>query len=195
MNELGIKIKLARKAKGFSQEKLSDTAQINLRTLQRIEKGETNPYGDTLLRISKALEIPIEELMDYGLEQNVGYIRAMHFAALSLVIFPLGNIILPLIMWLIKKNKIKNISFFAKNLLNFQITWTIIVSLPYLWKLINMIFSINLPTPSQILSPFTVLMLYFAILFLINIIYILSVGIILSDKLKNYFPVAIRLLK
>lgn len=41
--ELAQKIKELRTRKGLSQEKLAETAQINLRTVQRIEAGETEP--------------------------------------------------------------------------------------------------------------------------------------------------------
>jgi transcriptional regulator with XRE-family HTH domain len=43
METIGDKILEIRKRKGLTQEELSDLAKINLRTLQRIEKGETGP--------------------------------------------------------------------------------------------------------------------------------------------------------
>jgi transcriptional regulator with XRE-family HTH domain len=64
MNKLGEKIAAIRKSKGFSQEKLAEDANINLRTLQRIEKGQTRPHGETLKRICQVLELPIEEVAD-----------------------------------------------------------------------------------------------------------------------------------
>ena len=66
MNALGIKILEIRKRKGFSQEELSDLAKINLRTLQRIEKGETVPHGNTLKNLCQVLELNIEDILDYG---------------------------------------------------------------------------------------------------------------------------------
>jgi len=62
MSKLGEKISAIRKTKGLSQEKLAEDASINLRTLQRIEKGETRPHGETLKRICKALDVPVEEI-------------------------------------------------------------------------------------------------------------------------------------
>lgn len=195
MNELGIKIASIRKAKGLSQEKLSEEASINLRTLQRIEKGETNPHGDTLRRIADALGIPIEELMSYGALQNLGYIKAMHFSVLTFIVLPLGNIILPLIMWLVRKNNVQNLSFFAKNLLNFQITWTIIACIPYYWWIVNFFFKPNVSIQFHLITPWTFLILFFGFMFLINIIYTFIVGISVSDKLKNWYPVAIRFIR
>lgn len=48
MNPIGDKIFEIRKRKGLSQVELSDLSKINLRTLQRIEKGVTVPHGSTL---------------------------------------------------------------------------------------------------------------------------------------------------
>jgi transcriptional regulator with XRE-family HTH domain len=60
--ELGKKIKELRLRSGVSQEELAEISQLSLRTIQRIENGETEPRGDSLKRISKALHINIEEL-------------------------------------------------------------------------------------------------------------------------------------
>jgi uncharacterized Tic20 family protein len=195
MEKPGQKIALARKAKGLSQEKLSDEAKINLRTLQRIEKGETNPHGDTILRISKALNIPIEDLMNYGAEENTAYIKSMHFSALIFLFFPTGNILLPLILWLTRKNDIQNISFFAKNLINFQITWTIMVGLPFIWIFVCKLFNLNFSTTSTLISPFFFIVFYLMFYYLFNILYLIIVGILITKNTKNYFPIAIRFIR
>lgn len=51
-----------------------------------------------------------------------------HIAALSLFIgIPLGNIIGPLIIYLIKKDEFEFVKDQGKEVLNFQITWTLIL--------------------------------------------------------------------
>lgn len=42
-----------RKRKGLTQNELSELANINLRTLQRVENGETSPKGNTLKSLLK----------------------------------------------------------------------------------------------------------------------------------------------
>ncbi len=195
MNDLGQKISAVRKSKGLTQEKLADRAQINLRTLQRIEKGRTTPHGETLKRIADALEIPVEELVDHGPNSNVGYIKAMHFSALTFVFLPLGNIILPLILWLVRKSNVRNIDFFAKNLLNFQITWTIVFALPYIWYALNLFFDFNISMGNTYLKPWTVLITHVFGLYILNIIYVLVVAIVLREKTKNYFPIALKFIR
>ena len=51
-----------RKRLGLSQEELAEAAQLNLRTIQRLEKGETLPRGFTLQALAHALALPIETL-------------------------------------------------------------------------------------------------------------------------------------
>ena len=48
-----------------------------------------------------------------------------HFSALCIFIFPFGNILAPLIIWLIKKEEMSFVEDQAKEVLNFQISMTI----------------------------------------------------------------------
>ena len=66
MKEVGSKIKEIRKSKGLSQEELADTAKVNLRTIQRIENNVNNPSGKTLNLLCDALNIGIDEIVEYG---------------------------------------------------------------------------------------------------------------------------------
>ena len=48
MERLGKRLKELRNRKGLSQEQLAEDSCLSLRTIQRIEKNETVPRGDTL---------------------------------------------------------------------------------------------------------------------------------------------------
>ena len=198
MNQLSQQIFQARKNQGISQEQLAEKSKINLRTLQRIEKGETTPYGDTLKKISDAPNIPIEDLVNYGFVEDYAYIKAMHFSTLVFVVLPLGNIILPVILWLVKKNQIKDLSYYAKKLINFEITWSICIFLP-VTIIVALFFAgvkINLPE-EQGFPKFTmmVLPLLFLLFSFLNFIYLIIVGILIKDSRHNYFPIAIPFLR
>ena len=62
--ELARRIKELRNRKGFSQEELSEKSGLSLRTIQRIENGETEPRGDSLKRLSVAFEVNPDDLID-----------------------------------------------------------------------------------------------------------------------------------
>ena len=60
---IGSKITEIRKLKGISQYKLAKQVMMEQSNLARIEKGLTNPTIKTLLKISDALEINLEEVI------------------------------------------------------------------------------------------------------------------------------------
>lgn len=126
MNEIGKKIKEVRKKKGLSQEELSESAKVNLRTIQRIENNESEPRGKTLNLICEVLDINVEEILDYGKQTDKSYLTIFHLTVLTFLAIPVGNIIIPLIMWMNKKDKIIGLKTIGANLLNFQIVWSIL---------------------------------------------------------------------
>ncbi|MGE9311984.1 helix-turn-helix domain-containing protein [Niabella sp. CJ426] len=60
--ELSKKIVLARKKQGLTQEELASLAQVTVRTIQRIESGESIPRSFTIKALARALETNFEEL-------------------------------------------------------------------------------------------------------------------------------------
>jgi|SRR5690554_1162096 transcriptional regulator with XRE-family HTH domain len=64
--KLAQAVKQLRKIKGLSQEVLASKSELSLRTVQRLEKGETDPTGDTLNRISAVFDLSPEELLEWN---------------------------------------------------------------------------------------------------------------------------------
>jgi transcriptional regulator with XRE-family HTH domain len=127
MKNIGTKIKDIRKRKGYSQEELAEFAKVNLRTIQRIESGESEPRGTTLNLICSALGITTEAIFDYGKQENNHFLVLFHLSVLAFIFIPLGNIILPLILFFSKKEKIQNLNVLGANVLSFQIIWTVLM--------------------------------------------------------------------
>lgn len=123
---LSQKITALRQAKGWSQELLAENAGINLRTLQRIENGHSSPRGDTLRRLSKALETELEVLFDASLADDIGSLRLLHLSVMSFPIVPLGNLIFPAILWITRRDKVKHLYAHGQNVLNFQLIITFV---------------------------------------------------------------------
>lgn len=188
METLGTKISKIRKQKGMSQEELSDLSKINLRTLQRIEKDENEPRGNTLKQICEVLKINIEELVDYGKVQDNNYLIFLHLSIISNIIIPLGNIILPLILWLNKKNSIIEVNNQGKNILNFQILFSIITNPILIIIVLGYIMHLSL-------GMISIFLIYYSFSFL-NICYSIYIAIkIKSNPIKQYYPNPIRFLK
>lgn len=123
--ELAKRIKEQRSRRGFSQDELAIASQLNLRTIQRIESGETEPRGDTIKRLAIALQLSPDELIEWGEEEDNTTLMLLNISALSFIVFPLLGVIIPLVLWISKKDKIKNLNITGKKLINFQISWCI----------------------------------------------------------------------
>lgn len=143
--DLAKKIKELRTKKGYSQEQLANLTSVSLRTIQRIEKGETEPRGDTIIRLANALEVTPNDLIEWVEKEDRGFITFLQISALCFIAFPLLGIIIPLALWVLKKDKIKHIDEIAKKLLNFQITWCLCIFLWYLFLMSTMFFNIKVP--------------------------------------------------
>ncbi|MFA5256895.1 MAG: helix-turn-helix transcriptional regulator [Opitutales bacterium] len=55
-------LKRVREDRGITQEKLAEAADLNVRTLQRIESAKMNPLTTTLMRLQAALGCSWEDL-------------------------------------------------------------------------------------------------------------------------------------
>lgn len=59
---LAKRLKELRALRGMSQEYLAEESKVSLRTIQRIENNESVPTGETIKRISAALDVNLNEL-------------------------------------------------------------------------------------------------------------------------------------
>tara|TARA_R110002049_G_scaffold65035_1_gene170994 strand:- start:132520 stop:133107 length:588 start_codon:yes stop_codon:yes gene_type:complete len=135
MNHLNLaeRVKELRSRKGISQELLAEASGLSLRTIQRIENNETVPRGDTLKRLAVALNTSPDEIVDWKVQEDQNYLTVMSMSALGFLFFPLLGIIIPLTMWMFKKDKLKGVNELGKSILNFQISWTLLLFLYYIF--------------------------------------------------------------
>lgn len=63
ITRFGMNLRRERVARAITQEKLAELVDLNIRTLQKIEAGETNILLTTVLRIQRALGCDWDELM------------------------------------------------------------------------------------------------------------------------------------
>ncbi len=141
---LAEKIIQLRKNKGLSQESLAEMSNVSLRTIQRIEKGTVNPRSFTLKTLAEALEIQPSELTIIDSESNdihkeISILKRINVASLLVVIFPILNIIFPVIIWK-RSKKLHELNTQAGKIVTLQILWTIITiiiffSIPLLLKI------------------------------------------------------------
>ena len=169
-SDLSQKIKSLRTAKGMSQEQLAGRAELSLRTIQRIENGDTEPRGDTLVRLANALAISHTELIGLSEREDKTYLSVLNLSALSFMLFPLLGILVPLLLWINKKNVIKDLDAAGKNLINFQITWCLLLGFNYLYMFGSFLLNVH---GEFALEAFFGLKVFVYVLYAINFIYIM----------------------
>jgi Uncharacterized protein conserved in bacteria len=62
LKEFGSNLRRARVARQITQESLSEKADLNIRTLQKIEAGETNILITTVMRLRQGIGCDWQEL-------------------------------------------------------------------------------------------------------------------------------------
>ncbi len=70
MNVIGEKIRKHRKIKGLTQEELAEKSDLSTMSIRRYESGERVPPQDTLLKIAKALDVHLRNLMDSSILED-----------------------------------------------------------------------------------------------------------------------------
>jgi uncharacterized Tic20 family protein len=132
MDKLTIAKKIIhyRKLKGMTQETLSEMCGLNVRTIQRIESGEVDARLYTLKSIAEALEVNLEELLPTPSQHELNQIALLHITPVGFFIFPIiGNVLLPFIFWMLKKEEVNGINKQGKDILNSQLTYSILMSI------------------------------------------------------------------
>lgn len=149
-----------RKSKGFSQELLAEHSGVSLRTIQRVEQGETVPRGHTLHALAAALSVSLEDFraepapvaapaFSAGsaapvaappelrpLRSDPEFLQLLNLSALSLLVLPLLNIIVPLVLWRRARQRILHAAKVGRRVLGFQILWQVGCFLAYVLLLV-----------------------------------------------------------
>jgi uncharacterized Tic20 family protein len=166
---------------------LAESAKVNLRTIQRIENNESEPRGKTLNLICDVLDINAEDILDYGKQPDKSYLTIFHLSVIVFLAIPVGNIIVPLILWMNKKDKIVGLKEIGTNLLNYQIVWTVLTFISIttfaLFKIMHY-------------GTYQILFYIFIGLYALNIILPITFAIKTNKgKTENLYPNIIKLIK
>lgn len=190
METIGTKITQLRKQKALSQENLAELSKVNVRTIQRIENNETTPRGATLKLICDALGVTPDEIINFEKLKDNTFLIWLHLSVMIGYVLPLGNIILPLILWLSNKHKVENVNQQGINILNFQILYSIITYSLIFFAAFGKI------THFKMILSFEILLLIVALLGTIVFFYpIINAVRISKGTVKNLYPTIIRFIR
>ena len=176
------KVKLVREQKNLTQTELAEKSGVSLRTIQRIESGQSLK-GFTLKAIAQTLETEPENLFSQE-EKDIQIDRAklINFSALAGLIIPFGGIIFPAILTYRTQDSVNRE--LGKSVIGVQIILAFVISvLLILTPFIQHWFSIRFPLFLVPLMAFIILKLWIVIKNGIS----LNQTNQLSIKLKNNF--------
>lgn len=116
----GQLIKEQRLSQGMTQEELAAKTNTTARTIQRIENSEVTARSYTLQNIAAALNIELSVLnksLSRGDSDKLDvWLPLLHISGLFNLLFP------PLIIWLMKRTKVKNMDQHGIAVMNFQLS-------------------------------------------------------------------------
>ncbi|HEU4471690.1 MAG TPA: helix-turn-helix transcriptional regulator [Flavisolibacter sp.] len=130
MDATGKKIVAVRKQKGLTQEELAEKAGITVRTIQRIESGETIPRAYTIRAIAEALELDPASITGQP-EEMVGLIKSdrsadqlylINLLCFSYLVIPLVHAVIPYMAW---KRANDTVYREGRDIVYRQIWWTV----------------------------------------------------------------------
>jgi uncharacterized Tic20 family protein/DNA-binding Xre family transcriptional regulator len=116
--DIGLKVAELRAQKNLTQIKLAEYCEVSTRTIQRIENGDVEPRAYTRNSLSNILEF------DFGQDntENEGlWLALMHISSMFVIV------LIPLLLWSWKKNQSYEIDRQGRQVLNFQITMTLLL--------------------------------------------------------------------
>ena len=143
-----------RKLKGYTQEDLSEKTTVGIRTIQRIEKGETQPHLQTIKLLAVGLEIEVNDLLPISnpSEEDIQrkWMLLLHAIPFLGFIIPFGNILFPLFLWIHKANDNKIYDDHGRAIVNFHCSIT-------LYTIISLLLFFAFPGYNFFLTGFIVL--------------------------------------
>ena len=182
-NSIAESVKYHRQNKGYSQEELSLRTNVTVRTIQRIEKAEVSPHLNTIKLLAAALEVEVTDLLplDNPKEETIKkkWLLLLHATPLLGIFIPLCNVLLPLFIWIHKREDNPIYDKHGIRIINFQITVLLLTAISFVslftiekWGFI--LFMTTIPICIGIV--------------IFNIIYVIKYG-------KCYYPLSIPFLK
>lgn len=132
-NIVGENLRFQRKRKAWTQEQLSEESGVAVRTIQRIENAKVEPQLQTLSLLADALDLDVQELSHASFfsekKQKAApekkWILILHLSPITGFIIPFANLIIPLILWVFKKEDHPLYDEHGRAVVNFHLSVTL----------------------------------------------------------------------
>jgi transcriptional regulator with XRE-family HTH domain len=135
-----------RKSRGWSQEALAEQSGVSLRTIQRVEQGDTVPRGHTVQALAAALGVTLDALQEppvtaavvapiappaaeahpaATLPSDPDFLQLLNLSALSFLVLPLLNLVVPWWLWRTRRRRFAHVAEVGRRILGFQVLWQV----------------------------------------------------------------------
>ncbi|WP_162817956.1 helix-turn-helix domain-containing protein [Niabella yanshanensis] len=138
------KIVLARKKQGLTQEELASLAHVTVRTIQRIESGESVPRAFTIKALARALETNFEELANEMGPEGLGnqpdlspigndpgnekhFLQTLCLSCFSYLVIPFVHFLIPVYLLRKQAHSHPETVAMARAIIRQQIYWIIVL--------------------------------------------------------------------
>lgn len=125
----------ARRSKGWTQEELAERTGITVRTVQRLESGQTAPRLHTLRSVATILDIPLESVI-FDQPDSASEIRSnqshqlwlVNLSAFSYLVIPIVHFLIPMYLLSKKQNLDDDSKRLGRVIVSTQIGWAISIN-------------------------------------------------------------------
>ena len=125
-----------RKLKGYSQEDLAEKTSVDVRTIQRIEKGEVQPHLQTVKLLAVGIDINVDDLivLENPKEETIQlkWMLLLHALPFFGFIIPFANVLFPIFVWIHKAEDNKIYDKHGRSVINFHSTISLLFVLSLL---------------------------------------------------------------
>lgn len=153
--KLNERISKARKDKGYTHEELADLAQVTVRTIQRVEYGESVPRSYTLKAIAKALDVPYETWTNAGsgvqdtgtplpAEDITHFLKLVNLSCFSYLVIPWAHFLIPNFLLKKRTNIDGEALTLGRKIVRQQVYWVVILQLLMLLTLAYNLLSVKI---------------------------------------------------
>ncbi|MVN92478.1 helix-turn-helix domain-containing protein [Mucilaginibacter aquatilis] len=136
------KIISARKKQGLTQEQLADLCKVTVRTIQRIECGDSTPRSYTLNALATALNIPFEEFAQPATTptheqtlqapddaaESMNFLKMLCLSCFSYLVIPYIHFLIP--AYLLRQQQVQNkqVKNLARKIIRQQVFYIVLTS-------------------------------------------------------------------
>ena len=122
-----------RKRKGWTQEQLSESSGVAVRTIQRIENAKVEPHLQTLALLAGSLALDVQELTAIAYTEDTAqggaadrkWLLLLHLSPIAGFMIPFASLVVPLILWAYKRDDHPLYDAHGRAVVNFHLTVTL----------------------------------------------------------------------